>query len=41
MASKETVTRTGNLLENNLEIFNQSFRYEQKKYFLKSVERNA
>ena len=33
MASKETVTRTGNLLENNLEIFNQSFRYEQKSIF--------
>jgi hypothetical protein len=33
MSSKETVTRTGNLLENNLEIFNQSFRYEQKSIF--------
>jgi hypothetical protein len=33
MASKETVTRNGNLLENNLEIFNQSFRYEQKSIF--------
>ncbi|MBK9507961.1 MAG: carboxypeptidase-like regulatory domain-containing protein [Cytophagaceae bacterium] len=30
LASKETVTRNGNLYENNLEIFNQSFRYEQK-----------
>lgn len=33
LASKETVSRTGNLFENNLEIFNQSFRYEQKSIF--------
>jgi TonB-dependent receptor len=33
LASKETVTRSGNLYENNLEIFNQSFRYEQKSIF--------
>ena len=33
LASKETVSRTGNLFENGLEIFNQSFRYEQKSIF--------
>jgi hypothetical protein len=33
LATKETVTRNGNLYENNLEIFNQSFRYEQKSIF--------
>jgi TonB-dependent receptor len=33
LASKETTSRTGNLYENNLEIFNQSFRYEQKSIF--------
>lgn len=30
LATKETVIRTGQLFENNLEISNQSFRYEQK-----------
>jgi TonB-dependent receptor len=33
LATKETVVRTGNLFENNLEISNQSFRYEQKSIF--------
>lgn len=33
LASKETVTRNGNLYENNLETFNQSMRYEQKSIF--------
>ncbi len=30
LATKETVIRSGQLLENNLEVSNQSFRYEQK-----------
>jgi hypothetical protein len=30
LATKETVIRSGELFENNLEVANQSFRYEQK-----------
>lgn len=30
LANKETIIRNGNLYENNLEVLNQSFRYEQK-----------
>jgi TonB-dependent receptor len=33
LATKESVTRNGNLYENNLETFNQSMRYEQKSIF--------
>jgi TonB-dependent receptor len=33
LATKETVIRSGELYENNLEVANQSFRYEQKSIF--------
>jgi hypothetical protein len=37
LATKETVIRKGKLFENNLEVDNQSFRYEQKSIFSSQI----